>query len=53
MKTANPGGRPWLKILVTLIVIVVILYFFDIRVILRQISTANFYSELQTGKHKR
>ena len=42
MKTENPAGRPWLKILVTLIVIVVILYFFDIRLIIAQIRTANF-----------
>ncbi len=42
MKTANPGGRPWLKILLIFVVIFVILYFFDIKVILRQISNANF-----------
>jgi uncharacterized membrane protein YbhN (UPF0104 family) len=42
MKTSNPGGRPWLKILGIFIIIVVILYFFDIRLIIRQISNANF-----------
>jgi len=42
MKTANAGGRPWLKILGIFVVIFIILYFFDLRVILRQISTANF-----------
>jgi hypothetical protein len=42
MKTANPGGRPWLRILGIFVVIFIILYFFDLRVILRQISTADF-----------
>jgi len=42
MKTANPGGRPWLKILGIFVVIFIILYFFDIRLILRQISNADF-----------
>ena len=42
MKTANPGGRPWLKILGIFVVIIIILYFFDLRLIIRQIRTANF-----------
>ena len=42
MKKANPAGRPWLKILGIFIVIFIILYFFDIRQILRQIKNADF-----------